>query len=421
MASTQSIDAEKAREFAVKTVRKLREANFISYWAGGCVRDHHLQVRPKDFDVATNALPDEIQELFGKKRTLAIGASFGVITLIGSKEQGNIEIATFREDESYTDGRRPDKISFSTPEADAHRRDFTINGMFLDPETMETLDYVGGLTDLKARQIQAIGDPAERFEEDKLRIFRAIRFATTLNFQIERNTLDAVCRHVDNLNQVSRERILVELEKTLSSQHRLRGIDLLCETGILPYVLPKTNAEAKAILLLKSVLAQLPANKLALTFAAIYHILSPELTATDIRRTIKSMKTSNEVAESAFWILQHITQLISASTEFWPKVQRTLVHPLASDTLALAKAIVLTAKTDPSGIQFCEEKLALSPEDLNPSELLSGADLIELGMTPGPTFSKVLKQVRDQQLQGKVNSIEQALELAKITYQSMGQ
>ena len=134
MASTQSIDAEKAREFAVKTVRKLREANFISYWAGGCVRDHHLQVRPKDFDVATNALPDEIQELFGKKRTLAIGASFGVITLIGSKEQGNIEIATFREDESYTDGRRPDKISFSTPEADAHRRDFTINGMFLDPE-----------------------------------------------------------------------------------------------------------------------------------------------------------------------------------------------------------------------------------------------------------------------------------------------
>ena len=138
-----------------------------------------------------------------------------MITLLGSKEQGNIEIATFREDESYTDGRRPDKISYSTPEADAHRRDFTINGMFLDPETMKTLDYVGGLTDLKARQIQAIGDPAERFEEDKLRIFRAIRFATTLNFQIEQNTLDAVCRHVDNLNQVSRERILVELENAL--------------------------------------------------------------------------------------------------------------------------------------------------------------------------------------------------------------
>ena len=133
------------------------------------------------------------------------------------------------------------------------------------------------------------------------------------------------------------------------------------------------------------------------------------------------MKTSNEVAESTFWILQHVTQLISASTEFWPKVQRTLVHPLASDTLALAKAIVLTAKTDPSGIQFCEEKLALSSEELNPPELLCGADLIELGMTPGPAFSKVLKQVRDQQLQGKVNSIEQALELAKTTYQSMGQ
>ena len=291
MANTQSIDAEKAREFAVKTVRQLRDADFISYWAGGCVRDHHLRVRPQDFDVATNAMPEEIQELFGKKRTLAIGASFGVITLIGSKEQGNIEIATFREDQSYTDGRRPDKITFSTPEADALRRDFTINGMFLDPETMETLDFVGGLADLKACRIQAIGDPTERFEEDKLRILRAVRFATTLDFEIEQNTLDAVCRYVDNLNQVSRERILIELEKTLSSPHRLRGIDLLCETTLLPYVLPETNADAKAILQLKSVLAQLPLNKFSLTLAAIYHILSPELTAIDVRRTIKSMKT----------------------------------------------------------------------------------------------------------------------------------
>ena len=419
MANTQSIDAEKAREFAVRTVRKLREADFISYWAGGCVRDHHLHVRPKDFDVATNAMPEEIQELFGKKRTLAIGASFGVITLIGSKAQGNIEIATFREDESYTDGRRPDKITFSTPEADARRRDFTINGMFLDPETMETLDYVGGLADLAACRIQAIGDPTERFEEDKLRILRAVRFATTLDFEIEQNTLDAVCRYVDNLNQVSRERILIELEKTLSSQHRLRGIDLLCETALLPYVLPETNADAKAILQLKSVLAQLPLHKFSLTLAAIYHILSPELTAMDVRRTIKSMKTSNEVAESTFWILQHITQLISAATEFWPKVQRTLVHPLAQDALTLAKAFVATDKTDPSGIQFCEEKLALSPEDLNPPELLRGTDLIELGMTPGPAFSKVLKEVRDQQLQGKVNSTEQAFALAKTTYESM--
>ena len=176
MASTQSIDAEKAREFAVETVETLRQHGFISYWAGGCVRDHHLQLTPKDYDVATNAVPDEIRKLFGRRRTLAIGASFGVITLIGSKQQGNIEIATFREDVSYSNGRRPDRVTYSTPELDAQRRDFTINGMFLDPLTMETIDFVQGQQDLDKQLIRAIGIPAERFEEDKLRIFRAIRF-----------------------------------------------------------------------------------------------------------------------------------------------------------------------------------------------------------------------------------------------------
>lgn len=419
MESTQSIDAEKAREFAVKTVEQLRAADFISYWAGGCVRDHHLQVMPKDYDVATNAVPEEICNLFGQKRTLALGASFGVITLIGSKKQGNIEIATFREDDSYTDGRRPDRVTYSTPEADAQRRDFTINGMFLDPTTMETIDYVGGLNDLKIRQIRAIGDPAERFEEDKLRIFRAIRFATTLDFEIEQTTLDAVCHHVESLNQVSRERILVELGRMLSSQHRRRGIDLLCETGILPYVLPGTNSEVNAVHQLKLLLDKLPLSNAALTFAAIYKTLAPQLSAKDVRRTMKSMKTSNAIAENTFWILRHVDQLIQADTQYWPEIQRILIHTLSQDTLTLAKALVSTGGIDPAGIQICEERGNAASEDFNPPELLSGADLIELGMTPGPAFSKVLKEVRDQQLLGNIKSSEQAVELAKTTYQSL--
>ena len=296
MAGMQSIDTEKAREFAAQTVSKLRKAGFLSYWAGGCVRDHHLQKTPKDYDVATNAVPDEIRKLFGKRRTLAIGESFGVITLIGSKDQGNIEIATFREDISYSDGRRPDRVTYSTPEIDAHRRDFTINGMFLDPTTMETIDYVGGLVDLESRLIRAIGDPVERFDEDKLRIFRAIRFATTLAFDIEPNTLSAVRKYADNLSQVSRERILVELQKTISSPHRTRGIQLLYETGILPYVLPGTMVDEQSIELVKALLTRLPIDDTALSLTAIYRALAPESPAGDVRKTIKSMKASNDIA-----------------------------------------------------------------------------------------------------------------------------
>ena len=291
--------------------------------------------------------------------------------------------------------------------------------MFLDPVTMETIDYVGGLDDLNARQIRAIGSPAERFEEDKLRIFRAIRFATTLDFQIEQNTLDAVCRYVAQLHQVSRERILVELVKMLSSEHRQRGVELLYKTGILPHVLPKTNLDGDAVNHLKLLLGKLPLNNTALTLAASYKTLTPGLSAKDVRRTIKSMKTSNEVAENAFWILKHVDQLIEANTQYWPTIQRTLIHPLLEDTLALATALVSTNKTNPAGIQFCEEKLTSAEQDLNPPELLSGTDLIELGMKPGPAFSKVLKEVRDQQLLGKIDSTEQAVDLAKITYQSI--
>ncbi len=419
MASTQSIDPEKAREFAIHTVKTLRDASFLSYWAGGCVRDYHLQKLPQDYDVATSATPDEIRKLFGKNRTLAIGASFGVITLIGSKQQGNIEIATFREDVGYSDGRHPDQVTFSTPEADALRRDFTINGMFLDPITMETIDYVGGLDDLQGGLIRAIGDPADRFEEDKLRILRAIRFATTLNFELDPTTRDAVCRSVEKLNQVSRERILVELEKTLTSEFRARGLMLLSETGILPCILPDTQADQSSIELVRQVLQLLPLDDFSLTLAALFKLLARELSARDVHRILKSMTASNETANDTRWILETVDYLIQADSEPWPAIQRILVHPQNTAALNLASALVKVLTLSDDGICFCQQKLDLPESELNPAEFLTGADLIKLGMTPGPAFSKVLRTIRDQQLLKSITTKDQAVALARSTYQSI--
>ncbi len=166
------IDSHKQREFAIDVVRRLREHAYEAYWAGGCVRDQLLGKPPKDFDVATSAKPDEIRQVFGPRRTIAIGAAFGVITVVGPRSAGQIEVATFRQDASYSDGRHPDSVQFSTPAADAERRDFTINGMFYDPVDDRVIDFVGGRDDLARQIIRAIGDPPARFAEDKLRLLR---------------------------------------------------------------------------------------------------------------------------------------------------------------------------------------------------------------------------------------------------------
>src|SRR5262249_1299501 len=170
------LDPQKQREFAVEVVRQLRDHGFQAYWAGGCVRDHLLERTPKDYDVATSAHPEEIRSVFSHRKTLSIGAAFGVMTVLGPRAAGQIEVGTFRQDVSYSDGRHPDKIAFSSPEEDAQRRDFTINGMFYDPLVEQVIDYVGGEADLKLGVIRAIGNAHERFTEDKLRMLRAVRF-----------------------------------------------------------------------------------------------------------------------------------------------------------------------------------------------------------------------------------------------------
>src|SRR5438874_1896733 len=214
---------------------KLREQGHIAYFAGGCVRDMVRKLAPKDIDIATDARPEQVQKIFA--RTYAVGAHFGVIVVLENGLQ--FEIATFRSDDVYLNGRRPSEVHFSSPEDDARRRDFTVNGMFFDPAKNGVIDFVGGRTDLKAKLIRAIGDPRQRFSEDRLRMLRAIRFATVLEFEIEKETWNALAQNAASITEISAERIRDELVRIFLSPHRLRGWDLLDQSGLLRTVLPE--------------------------------------------------------------------------------------------------------------------------------------------------------------------------------------
>jgi tRNA nucleotidyltransferase/poly(A) polymerase len=233
-------DPERQREFAIEVVQRLRAGNFTALWAGGCVRDHLLGKTPKDYDVATNATPKQVRKLFRGLTTVDVGASFGVIVVVApNKAAGEVEVATFRSDGSYSDGRRPDSVTFSSPEEDAQRRDFTINGMFFDPLEHKVLDFVGGERDLSQGYIRAIGDPHDRMREDKLRLLRAVRFTAQLEFGLARATKAAVTEMASEIHVVSAERIAAELRRMLTDQHRHIAVALADEVGLLREILPE--------------------------------------------------------------------------------------------------------------------------------------------------------------------------------------
>src|SRR5262249_45252751 len=231
------------REFAIDVVRKLQQVGFTALWAGGCVGDELMGLSPNGYDVATDARPEQVQKLF--RRSIGIGASFGVIEIIGPRDQSRggehltVEVATFRSDGAYLDGRRPESVTFSSPEEDARRRDFTINGMFFDPVAGQLHDFIGGRADLKAKILRAIGNPAERFTEDKLRVLRAVRIAARFELTIDPDTLAAAQRIAPQITVVSAERIAEELRKLLTHPNRARGVRLLREFGLVAPVLPE--------------------------------------------------------------------------------------------------------------------------------------------------------------------------------------
>jgi len=390
------------RDFATDVVRRLREAGYEALWAGGCVRDERLGLTPDDYDVATNARPEDVQKQF--RRTIAIGAAFGVIDVIGPRYGDGfhtVQVATFRSDGTYTDGRRPDSVTFGTAEADAERRDFTINGLFFDPHENRLIDYVGGVADLDAKILRAIGDPVARFTEDKLRILRAVRMATRFDLAIDPATLAAAKAMAAEIRAVSAERIAEELRKLLAHPNRVRGVALLAEFGLLNAVLPELNESVN-----ESIIAALPcAAEFPLAFAALVLPLSSRVAA-DIG---DRLRLSNDETRRITYLVENRMALVDAETLPASRLYPFLTHPFASDLIALHRAVGHSAAAD-----FCERTLReTARERLDPPPLLTGDNLKLAGYKPGPEFKVVLEAVRAKQLDGILSTPEQALAEAK--------
>jgi poly(A) polymerase len=399
------------REFALDVVRRLQAAGFTALWAGGCVRDELLGLTPQDYDVATSARPEQLRPLF--KRRNEIGAHFGVVQVIGprgdDREWLTIEVATFRSDGAYIDGRRPESVVFSSPELDAQRRDFTVNGMFFDPVKGEHLDFVGGRADLAAKVLRAIGDPHARFAEDKLRVLRAARMATRFELSIEPVTFAAAREMAAEIRLVSAERIAEELRKLFAHANRARGLNLLSALHLLPPVLPELcgaafECGARALAALGA------AASFELAFAAALHAVAPKAVETIAER----LKLSNAETARLVWLVQNRDALTGAPNMRASKLKPLLVHPGIGELLELHRAIAVSEGTSDAHVAFCEGVLRDTPaHELNPPPVVTGEHLIALGLKPGPLFKRLLDAVREAQLEGRANSPEQGLALVR--------
>jgi tRNA nucleotidyltransferase/poly(A) polymerase len=411
-----AVNSAAARKFAVEVVRQLRDAGFQALWAGGCVRDQLLGILPKDYDVATSARPEQVRDLFGHRRSLPIGAAFGVITVLGPKPAGQIEVATFRRDAAYSDGRHPDSVTFSDPHEDAQRRDFTINGLFYDPLAEQVIDYVGGQDDLQTGVIRAIGVPRERITEDKLRMLRAVRFAAKFGFAIEPATLQAVQEQSNELIIVSAERVAEELRKMLTLDRRRLAVELLAEAQLLEIVVPETRGvHTLAWQQTLEILERLPMPTFPQAFATLLRPLAetPLELAQLVDVVCRRLKLSVEELTQVQRLLREEPLLRRASHFTWPQLQRLLAVPGVESVLDFAAAVSHVLDADAKELDLCNRMLDLPALLMNPLPLINGEDLKLLGLTPGPQFRAILDQVRDAQLESLINTPEEALQLAR--------
>ncbi|MGE3822157.1 MAG: CCA tRNA nucleotidyltransferase [Isosphaeraceae bacterium] len=432
---------ERNRAFAKEVVGRLREAGFQALWAGGCVRDLTLGLTPSDYDVATDARPAQVLDLF-PRRTLPLGEQFGVVRVLGPHGSGlEVEVATFRSDGAYVDGRRPEGVVFSTPRQDAERRDFTINGMFLDPFTEELIDHVGGLADLRDKILRAIGDPAARFAEDKLRLLRAVRFAARFDLAIAPGTADALRAMASQVTVVAPERIAQELRRMLVHSSRARALDLAMTTGLLDVLMPPVSAmkgvfQGKPVqpegdlwdhtlLVLESLP---PSPSFPLAFAALLHDVGKPATRVyqqgrysfhhheqvgrDLAENLcRRLKLSNAERERVTWLVEYHQYLGEATRLRESKLKRMLATPGIEELLALHRADALASTGDTSQVDYCENYLKSQPAGpIDPPPLLTGHDLVRHGLSPGPRFSTLLEQVREAQLDRVLNSKREALD-----------
>lgn len=429
-------------------VDRLRAAGHQALYAGGCVRDKLLGREPHDYDVATDARPEQVEALF--PRTFPVGAQFGVILVLERGEE--IQVATFRGDGAYRDGRHPESVTFTDAEGDALRRDFTVNGLFHDPIRGETLDFVGGKRDLEARLLRAIGDPERRFEEDKLRLLRAVRFATTLGFTIDPATWEAIRRHATAIRAVSPERIREELVKILLSPNRLRGFDLLDASGLLREILPEMEAmkgcdqppefhpEGDVFVHTRLMLSLLkPGASLPLVLSVLFHDLGkPATRIVDetgrIRfnghegvsermslAILRRLRFPNEVIEAVQPAVRLHMSFKDVPQMRVATLKRMMARPTFEDELELHRVDCLGSHgmLDNHAL-LVRKREEFGREPLIPKPLVTGNDLIALGWKPGPRFAEILSAAQTLQLEGTLTDRDGALEWVKASFSPGG-
>lgn len=423
MAPSHINAADPRREFAISVVQQLRDAGFQSLWAGGCVRDQLLGKEPKDYDVATNALPNDVIQLFGEQRTVPVGAAFGVVMIPGpTRRHGQVEVATFRSDGEYLDGRRPESVQFCSAEEDAKRRDFTINGMFFDPLAGQVLDYVGGQADLQRRVIRAIGDPHARFGEDHLRMLRAVRFAATFSFTLDPQTLRAVQDLRSRITGVSVERIMQELRRMLAHPTRAAALQLLQVSRLLPEIFPELNAplaDPESFVAISSAFHSLEAVQFEPALALLLRPLHESSHGESRQRlqaihaVCRRLKMANEEIDCISWILESLPVLRKIATHPLHVLKPLLADPRAPLLLAASAAADAAAGLAADDAAFAWHYLSRNPpEQLNPPPWINGEDVKALGVPPGPEIRRILTAVRHAQLDEQLPSRTAALELA---------
>ena len=427
------------KKTAEELVQRLREAGHTAYFAGGCVRDALLGLEPKDYDVATSARPDEVSALFADSRS--VGAHFGVILV--HRDGFDFEIATFRTDGDYKDGRRPDSVVFSNPEDDAQRRDFTINGLFFDPVKEEVIDFVGGREDLEKGVLRAIGDPAKRFGEDHLRLMRAVRFAVRYGFEIDPGTWEAMRAQAADIRGISAERIRDEFSRMMLLPERVRAFDLLVDSGLMAQIFPEIldlqgceqppqfhpegdvfvhtrlmlsllMEESVTLNVVLSVLLHDIAKPASYTFDEAdqrirfngHDKLGAEMAETILRR----LKYPNETVDAVVEMVANHMAFINVQKMRTSKLKRFMARSTFEEEMELHRVDCLGSWGGLDNYEYLRGKEeAFSAEPLIPERLVTGADLIERGMKPGPEMGALLTDIQNQQLDGELSSREDAL------------
>ncbi|GAA5494734.1 CCA-adding enzyme [Rubritalea halochordaticola] len=440
-------DMTPLEDTAKSIAAELREAGHTAYFAGGCVRDALLGKDPKDYDIATSATPQEVMKLFPGSD--AIGAHFGVILV--RRGGAHFEIATFRNDGSYSDGRRPDSVTFSTPEEDAQRRDFTVNGLFKDPEKDEIIDFVGGQADLAKQTLRAIGDPKARFSEDALRLMRAIRFATVLGFEIETATWQAICDCHELLKKIAVERIREEFNKIILSPNRAQGVRMLVDSGLIQHFLPEVldligceqppqwHPEGDVYTHTMIMLEMLHGTpSLDLCLSVLLHDIGKPATYTydeeDERirfnghdrvgsqmseEILHRLKYPNDTIEAVSAMVDNHMNFMHVQQMKKSKLKRFMARPNYQDEMELHRVDCASSNGFTENYEFLRQKEEeFDNEPLIPEPLVKGKDLIDMGFKPGPRFKEILEAIQTEQLEGSLTSREQGLAYVRENYEA---